>query len=72
MEHSHLTWDTLTRIAWAMSDLHGPAALDVADRAIDELDGSGAGGAAQSWRSLRALLGDIADGRLSREWTGLH
>ncbi len=64
--------DSLTRIAWALVDAHGPEALGVADRTIHELETEGSPVVADAWRGLRSVLEDVLEGRLGRDAPTIH
>jgi hypothetical protein len=72
MRLDFLPVDSLTKIAWALADTHGPHALGVADRTIAELELEGASVCADAWRGLRSLLEDVLDGRLGRDAPTVH
>lgn len=64
--------DTLARIAWALADVHGPRAIDVAERTIHDLEESGEPIVADAWRSLRSVLEDVLAGRIGRDRVTVH
>jgi hypothetical protein len=64
--------DTLARIAWALADVHGQQAMQVADRTIVDLEESGEDIVADAWRSLRSVLEDVLAGRIGRERPTIH
>ena len=72
MRLDFLPVDSLAKLAWALADTHGPAALDVADRTIRELDGEGAPVVADAWRGLKSVLEDVLRGRLGRGAPTIH
>ena len=72
MELDFLRVESLTKIAWALFDVHGDNAINVADNAIDELEVDGSYGAANAWRSVKTLIEDVACGRIDREPVTIH
>lgn len=63
---------TLASIAWALADVHGRGAIDVADRTITDLEHSGEPVVAEAWRGLRSVLEDVLEGRIGRDIPTVH
>jgi hypothetical protein len=63
---------TLASIAWALADVHGTRAMDVADQTITDLEESGEVIVADAWRGLRSVLEDVLHGRISRGCPTVH
>lgn len=72
MRLDFLPVDSLAKLAWALADTHGSAALAVADRTILELEGEGAPIVADAWRGLKSVLEDVLCGRLGRGVPTIH
>jgi hypothetical protein len=72
MRLDFLPVDSLTKIAWALADVHGPGALAVADRTIEDLEGEGSPLVADAWRGLRSVLEDVLEGRMGRGAQIIH
>ena len=72
MQLDFLHIDSLTKIAWALFDVHGEKAINVAENAISELEVDGSFGAADAWRSVRTLVEDVVTGRIDRTTPSIH
>jgi hypothetical protein len=72
MRLDFLPVDSLAKLAWALADTHGDAALDVADRTINELEVEGQPVVADAWRGLRSVLEDVLTGRMERGTQTIH
>ncbi|MCP5431847.1 MAG: hypothetical protein H6923_01110 [Alphaproteobacteria bacterium] len=59
-----ITAHDLHTLARYLFDRHGAEADTLAARAIGELEAMGEGGRAAAWRALRAVVGDLIEGRL--------
>ena len=62
-----ITAQDLHALAVFMVENHGPKALHLADRAVDELDALNETFSADAWRALRSVVEDMLAGRLSTE-----
>jgi hypothetical protein len=72
MRLDFLPVDSLAKLAWALADTHGPAARDVADRTITELESENEPVVADAWRGLRSVLEDVLTGRIGRGTQTIH
>lgn len=62
-----ITASDLHALAVYMRDRHGPHALTLADLAVGEMEAQGETERADAWRALRAVIGDLVDGRIAEE-----
>jgi len=63
-----ITAQDMHQIAWTLVDLHGDAALGVAEEAVTDLDDQGCPESADAWRALISVMQDALAGRLDREF----
>tara|TARA_R110000824_G_scaffold137637_2_gene302122 strand:+ start:139208 stop:139504 length:297 start_codon:yes stop_codon:yes gene_type:complete len=62
----------INMLAAYMVDTHGRKALAYADTAVAELEEIGEKMRADAWRTLRRVVEDMVEGRMSREGHILH
>ena len=72
MQLDNLPLESLAKIAWALFDVHGESAIDVADKAIFELESEGMPNAANAWRGVKSIVEDVSLGRMSRLAITIH
>lgn len=72
MRLDNLKVTSLTTIAWALFDVHGDNALEVAQNAINELEKEGSPIAADAWRGVKLMVEDVVLGRLNRATPTIH
>ncbi|MEX0839690.1 MAG: hypothetical protein WD034_09160 [Parvibaculum sp.] len=67
-----ITDNEINLLAAYMVDTHGRKALAYADTAVEELEEIGEKLRADAWRTLRRVVEDMVEGRVSREGHILH
>ncbi len=72
MHLDNLPLESLAKIAWALLDAHGDNALNVANRAIEELENEGMPNAADAWRGVKSIVEDASLGRIARRDITIH
>ena len=67
-----ITARDLHALAIFMVESHGPKALGLADRAVDELMAINEEDSANAWIALRSVVADMLEGRMSQEECLVH
>ena len=62
-----ITAEDMRQIAWTLVDLHGDAALGVAEEAVTDLNDQGLPESAAAWSALKSVMEDALAGRLHRD-----